>query len=129
MSYTKDHIITTQSASLSDRASYFAYVGKTAIPIIPPGRIRPPGTRDQYVGTGEAGGGAPYTAVVGTPSSNTFPFGNICYDGDWYPGKIGNYSLSFDGTNDYITAGTVSDFAWMHGKEIQPHLNGHFLVG
>ena len=117
MSYNKDYVITTLSSSLSERANYFAYTGGgSATPIIPIGRVRQLGTFDRWVSVGQGHGGAPYTVVAGDPPSGTFPFGRVCYDAAWTPGHHGNYALAFDGSNDYITAGTVSDFAWMHGK-------------
>ena len=116
MSYSKNYTITTLSKSLEEHTSYWAYVGRAATPIIPTGRIRANGSRATYTGSGSMWGGTPYTAIAGDPPSSTFPFGRVCYNGDWVPGKIGNYSLRFDGSNDYITAGTVSDFAWMNGK-------------
>ena len=100
MSYSKDYIITTLSNSVQQYDTSFS---DGQAPIIPTGRIRQPL------------GGSPYTAVNGT--SKKFPLGFVCYNGDWVPGKVGNYALNFDGTNDYVSVGSVSDFAWMNGKE------------
>ena len=99
MSHNKDYIITTLSGSVSQ---YNAFVSDAQSPIIPSGRVR------------QAVGGTPYTAVNGT--SKKFPLGFVCYNGDWVPGKVGNYALKFDGSDDHILIGSTSDFAWMHGK-------------
>ena len=104
MSYNKDYIITTLSSSIRERGTHSSSSYRVTSPIIPTGRIR------------NVLGGSPYTAVTGDPPSGTFPFGSICYSGDWVPGKVGNYGLNFDGSNDHILIGSTSDFAWMHGK-------------
>ena len=102
MTYNKDYTITTLSASMDQYD--LSIVLKDRRPIAPTGRIR------QIVS------GAPYTVFDGTPPFDTFPFGNICYNGSWVPGKIENYALKFDGADDHILVGTTTDFAWMHGK-------------
>ena len=99
MSYSSNYTITTLSASVEQYS--VSTVGARA-PFIPTGRIR------------QTVGGAPYTAVNGT--SKKFPLGFVCYNGDWVPGKVGNYALKFDGSDDHILIGSTSDFAWMHGK-------------
>ena len=102
MSYSSDYTITTLSGSVQQYNIPFL---AAQAPFIPTGRIRQPGCPT-----------TPYTAVTGDPPSGTFPFGSICYSGDWVPGKVGNYGLNFDGSNDHILIGSTSDFAWMHGK-------------
>ena len=46
------------------------------------------------------------TAETPTPPS---PTGDYCYGGDWVQGKIDNYGMEFDGTDEYITTPSVSD--------------------
>jgi len=117
MSYSKDYIITTQSSSINQVESFTDYFFKGGVPVPRIGRIRQPGGAGLFgVPHSTSAGGAPYTTVAGIPSTEVFPLGNICYNGSWGPGKIGNYSLKFDGSNSYVTAGDTSDFAWMHGK-------------
>tara|TARA_R110002074_G_scaffold101155_1_gene218399 strand:- start:1643 stop:2479 length:837 start_codon:yes stop_codon:yes gene_type:complete len=33
---------------------------------------------------------------------------STCADGDWVTGKVGDYALEFDGTNDYVTMGAAN---------------------
>ena len=100
MSYSSNYTITTLSGNVEQYNTPFL---AAQAPFIPTGRIRQPI------------GGAPYTAINGTIKK--FPLGKICYNGDWVPGKIGNYALDFDGTNDYIIAGDAldRDWGWMSG--------------
>ena len=104
MSYNRDYTITTLSASVKQYNMVFP--SGSQAPIIPTGRIRDPG----YA----------YLVYAGDPPDEVFPTlfaaGDSCYDGSWVRGKIGNYALKFDGTDDYVTIGSTSDFAWMHGK-------------
>ena len=48
-----------------------------------------------------------YSVTAGsTPPS---PTEDYCYGGDWVQGKIGNYGMVFDGTDEYVTTPSVSD--------------------
>jgi hypothetical protein len=51
------------------------------------------------------------TAETPTPPS---PTGDYCYGGDWVQGKVGNYGMSFDGTNEYVAVNTLATS--MQGK-------------
>ncbi len=51
------------------------------------------------------------TAETPTPPSPTF---NYCYGGDWVQGYVGNYGMSFDGTNEYVAVNTLATS--MQGK-------------
>ena len=105
MSYTSKYIITTLSGSVQQYNTPFL---AAQAPFIPTGRIRQPGCPS-----------APYTAINGT--SKKFPLGRICYENPWVCGKVGNYGLNFDGTDDFVLVGPaaatdLTSFAWMSGK-------------
>ena len=39
------------------------------------------------------------------PTDDCFTY---CYGGDWVQGKVGNYGMDFDGTDDYVIANTLA---------------------
>ena len=55
----------------------------------------------------------PFTTYGANRSSNSGGGGascdfTYCYGGDWVQGKVGNYGMSFNGTNEYILSDTLN---------------------
>jgi len=125
MSYNNSYIITTLSSSLSERSTGVEnpVLGQNTnyAPIIPFGRLRQGDQPTKYEGTVPiAAGGIPYTVTNGT--SAKFPIGNVCYNGVWKRGRVGNYSMGFDGSYS-IAIGASDDgpesanWGWMNGYQ------------
>jgi len=66
------------------------------------------------------------------PTDDCFTY---CYGGDWVQGKVGNYGMSFDGTNDYVSVNNEADLGLSDGtltfwaKSTTVQSGGKIIVG